>query len=113
MDSRNISNETDLKSVEAMLDACDEAADICHRYYKLKKELLGVDELMDYDRYAPLPGSEREVRYDEARELVLEAFEEFSPKFAGFGSRFLREGLDRRSASREQKRGRLLLGRRA
>jgi oligoendopeptidase F len=71
MDSRNIANETDLESVQAMLDACDQASDICHRYYKLKKELLGVDELMDYDRYAPLPGSEREIAYGDARALVL------------------------------------------
>lgn len=89
MDSRNIANETDLKSVQAMLDACDRAApDICHRYYKLKRELLGVDQLMDYDRYAPLPDSERNIPYDEARELTLDAFAEFSPKFADIARQF-------------------------
>ena len=33
--------------------------DIVARYYRLKRRLLGLDELFDYDRYAPLPAAER------------------------------------------------------
>lgn len=44
-----------------------------HRYYRLRRELLGVDELHLYDVYVPLvPGASIEFEYDEARRLVVE-----------------------------------------
>ena len=45
-----------------------------HRYLKLKKRLLGVDELHYYDLYAPATEDvDMTFTYDEAKELVLEA----------------------------------------
>lgn len=45
-----------------------------HRYVKLRKKLLGLSELHYYDLYAPLSaGVQRSYRYDEAKEMILEA----------------------------------------
>ncbi|MFH2012236.1 MAG: M3 family oligoendopeptidase [Pseudomonadota bacterium] len=77
--SRNLSNEVDEKTVNALADAVRNRYDIPMRYYKLKKELLGYDELFDFDRYAPLPFAlEKIVPWEECRETVLGAFEDFS-----------------------------------
>ncbi|MFH1623955.1 MAG: M3 family oligoendopeptidase [Pseudomonadota bacterium] len=77
--SRNLSNEVDEKTVNALTDAVKSRYDIPVRYYRLKKKMLGYSELFDYDRYAPLPfSSERVLPWDECREIVLAAFDDFS-----------------------------------
>jgi oligoendopeptidase F len=46
-----------------------------HRYLKLKERMLGVDQIRYSDVYAPVvQGLDLEYGYDEARELVLDAF---------------------------------------
>ena len=57
MQARNLENEIGQVSVDALLDACDRHMPLVARYYKLKRRLLGVDRLFDYDRYAPIGGS--------------------------------------------------------
>jgi len=86
--ARHLSNETDQASVDAMLEACERYHDTVERYYKLKGRLLGIEKLEDYDRYAPMDPVERTYPYDEARAMVMEAFEAFSPRFAGAARRF-------------------------
>jgi oligoendopeptidase F len=63
------------------------------RYYHLKKKLLGLDTLFDYDRYAPLPHlPEEKVTWPQCRDMVLRAFREFSPKMAEIASFFFDRG---------------------
>ncbi len=57
--SRNLSNEVDDATVDALVEAVTSRYDIVARYYRLKAKLLGLDELFDYDRYAPIPGPRR------------------------------------------------------
>ena len=40
------------------------------RYYHLKREILGVDTLTHYDRYAPLFEAEETITYPQAQEMV-------------------------------------------
>ncbi|MGI4791173.1 MAG: M3 family oligoendopeptidase [Janthinobacterium lividum] len=49
------------------------------RYYALKREVLDLDTLKDYDLAAPLFQSVESVTFDEAQEIVLDAFGRFSP----------------------------------
>ena len=45
-----------------------------HRYVRLRKEILGVDELHYYDVYTPLvAGSDKKYTYEQAQEMVLSA----------------------------------------
>ena len=80
--ARNLANEVDDRTVNALVEAVTSRYDIVARYYRLKRRLLGVDELFDYDRYAPLPAADRRYAWGEARELVLTAYGRFHPRLA-------------------------------
>ena len=87
--ARNLSNELDDQTVDALVSSTTERYDIVQRYYGLKKKLLGLDELHDYDRYAPLPSlPDQLVPWQECREMVLDGFRAFSPEMADIASLF-------------------------
>ncbi len=77
--SRNMSNELSKETVETVMKTCYDNYDIVSRYYNIKREILGVDKLYEYDRYAPLYESTEKVSFEEAKDIVLTAFGEFSP----------------------------------
>ncbi len=91
--SRNLSNKVADEVVEALIQAVTSNYDIVARHYNLKRVLLGYDELTDYDRYAPLPvrASDKLFSWDEAREIVLNAYRAFSPQMAEITQRFFDE----------------------
>ncbi len=80
--ARNLSNQVDDKTVDALVEAVTSRYDIVARYYRLKRRLLGLDELFDYDRYAPLPAADRHYPWEEARAIVLNAYAQFHPRLA-------------------------------
>jgi len=88
MDARNLANEIAGSSVDALLSACVERYPLVARYYRIKATILGLDRLEDYDRYAPLPGSDRSVPFEAARNLVLDAYGDFCPAMADIAQRF-------------------------
>ena len=77
-----MANEVDDKTVEALVAAVTARYDIVARYYRLKRRLLGLDELFEYDRYAPLPAADRHTPWEEARQIVLDAYGRFHPRIA-------------------------------
>lgn len=102
--ARNMANEVDDRTVEALVEAVTARYDIVARYYRLKRRLLGVDELFDYDRYAPLPAADRFYSWDEAREIVLNAYAGFDRRMADIAAMFFeRRWID--AAVRPGKRG--------
>jgi oligoendopeptidase F len=86
--SRNLSNEVDDATVDALVEAVTSRYDIVARYYRLKAKLLGLDELFDYDRYAPLPAADRSYPWAEAKEIVLDAYRAFHPQMADVAAMF-------------------------
>jgi oligoendopeptidase F len=78
--ARNESNEIDEASVDALVGAVVRRADIPQRFYRLKRRLLGLDEMFDYDRYAPLGEAQRLVSWDDARRTVTGAYADFHPE---------------------------------
>ncbi|AGF77827.1 oligoendopeptidase, pepF/M3 family [Desulfocapsa sulfexigens DSM 10523] len=87
--SRNLSNELEDRTVDALVDSCTERYDIVQRYYAIKKDILGLDTLHDYDRYAPLPSlPDRLVPWKECRQMVLDGFRDFSPEMADIANLF-------------------------
>ncbi|HEX6547859.1 MAG TPA: M3 family oligoendopeptidase, partial [Candidatus Dormibacteraeota bacterium] len=78
--SRNLSNEISDDAVEALVSAVASRYDIPIRYYAVKRRLLGVDELYEWDRYAPITSTERRISWEDARELVLGSYHRFSPR---------------------------------
>jgi oligoendopeptidase F len=80
--ARNLANEVDNQVVEALVSAVTGRYDIVARYYRLKRRLLGLDELFEYDRYAPLPAAQHFYPWEETRQIVLDAYRAFHPRMA-------------------------------
>jgi oligoendopeptidase F len=91
LSSRNLSNEASDESVQALVDAVRARNDIPRRWYRLKAQLLGVDRLADYDRVAALSVDEGAVPWGEARSLVTDCYEGFSPELGSIVRRFFDE----------------------
>lgn len=88
LSARNLSNEVTDEAVQALIDAVTARYDIVARYYRLKARLLGLDELADYDRYAPLPAADQTYTWDQAQTLVTSAYGQFHPRLAGIVGEF-------------------------
>jgi oligoendopeptidase F len=86
--ARNLANEVDDRMVEALVGTVTGRYDIVARYYRLKRRLLGLDELFDYDRYAPLPAADRRYSWDQARQTVLAAYGRFDSRLAEIAEQF-------------------------
>ena len=90
--ARNLSNELEGQTVDALVNSCTERYDIVQRYYALKKKMLQLDELHDYDRYAPLPSlPDQLVSWAECRKMVLDGFRAFSPQMADIATLFFEQ----------------------
>lgn len=91
--SMNLANELSDDTVMVLVTAVTKRYDIVQRYYCLKKKVLGLDTLFDYDRYAPLPHlPDKKVSWPQCQEMVLKAFRAFSPKMAEIASFFFDRG---------------------
>ena len=91
--SMNLYNELNDATVEVLVEAVTSRYDIVQRYYRLKRGLLGLETLTDFDRYAPLPHlPTTSVDWPTCREMVLAAFGEFSPDMARIAAQFFTEG---------------------
>ena len=86
--SRNLANQTDKETVEALVNAVTSKYYLVQRFYKLKKKLLDLDELKDFDRYAPLIENEATIDWNNAREMVLNSYSEFHPKMGEITKKF-------------------------
>lgn len=84
VDPRNLDNDVDNETVDALVHAVDSRnADLAHRYYRLKAGWMGGETLNWWDRNAPLPGDDdRQFSWDEARQLVLDSFAGFDQQMA-------------------------------
>ncbi len=89
--SRNLSNEASDESVMALIEAVRGRFDIPQRWYRLKARLLGLDRLADYDRSAPVLRHDLKYSFGEARDLVLETYQSFSPVAGEVTRRFFDE----------------------
>lgn len=86
--SRNEANEIDAASVDALVEAVTGRYDLVARFYRLKRRLLGLDELFDYDRYAPTAEVAAFVPWEEARATVTAAYTDFDAEMGGIVDRF-------------------------
>lgn len=77
---RNLQNEVSDESVNALIHSVVKRSDLLHRYYALKKRLLGVDEMFEYDRNAPVERDKSFWTWDAAKSVVLSAYSDFHPR---------------------------------
>lgn len=89
--SRNLSNEASDESVQALVEAVRENYDLPQRWYKLKAQVLGLEQLKDYDRMASVSDVEEEIEWEDAVDLVMTAYGDFSPDLAKVARTFFDE----------------------
>ena len=81
MAPRHLANEIDGAVVDALMTATERHHAMVHAaYYRLKGKLLGLEQLRDYDRYAPLFSDQPLVDWQTARGIVETSYEAFSPR---------------------------------
>jgi len=80
LSARNLANETSDEAVQALVEAVSRRYPMVARYYHVKKRLLGLDKLHEWDRYAPVLAASRELPWEEAKELVLGSYSRFSKR---------------------------------
>ncbi len=88
LSERNLSNEVQAETVEALIEAVTSKYGLAARFYRLKRDLLGYDELFDYDRYAPVGESDRQYTWEEARDIVCTAYHAFHPRMGTIADLF-------------------------
>ncbi|MHA1911496.1 MAG: M3 family oligoendopeptidase [Candidatus Kariarchaeaceae archaeon] len=89
---RNMSNEIKDETVKVLEKATTASyPKLVHRYYNLKKKIIGLEELTLADIYAPLPQVARKYDWDETLDLILKAFEGFDPEFREIVQRMVDE----------------------
>ena len=90
--SRHLDNELPEEAVDTMVEVCVKNFDIVEEYYKLKSQLLGIDELYHFDRYAPLLETDESIAYEKACNIVLEAYKAFSNELHSLALPFFEKG---------------------
>ena len=86
---RNLSNDIDDDVVDNLVAAVGKRnKDLTHRYYKMKAKWLGKDKLNWWDRNAPLATNQKKYTWEEARDIVLNAFESFDPRMKDIAQMF-------------------------
>lgn len=104
LSSRNLDNEVDDATVDALVAAVVSRYDLAERFYRLKQRLLGVEQMHDYDRYAPVGEANTRYSWKEAHEVVLDAYHSFHPQMGSIAGEFFeRSWID--AAVRPGKRG--------
>ena len=94
----------DRSTLEAMLGAMKDSFPMFRRYFKHKAKLLGKEQLAWWDLFAPLGKTDKVYSWDEARDFIVENFNEFSPSLGAFAKRtFDQNWID--GEQREGKRG--------
>ena len=81
--SRHLMNEVDGEAVDAMADAVAEAYPrLTHRYYALKAKAMGLKQLNQWDRNAPIETTApRGFDWDQGRAMVLDSFNDLGAEF--------------------------------
>ncbi len=76
-----------------LIESVHQNMDKMHRYVRLRKKLLGVDELRFYDVYAPLVADvDKKIPFDQAKETVYDALAPMGDAYRAI----LKEGFENR-----------------
>ena len=77
----------------SLVDTVNANLDKLHRYVRLRRKLLGVDELHMYDIYAPMvSGADKVIPFDEAKATVYDALAPMGEEYRAI----IKEGFDNR-----------------
>jgi len=80
-----LQSRMDFETLNAMTMAIKESLPMFHKYFYKKAKLLGhKDNLPFYDVYAPVGDNNVKISYDDAKNLIIYSFKNFSEQLAYF-----------------------------
>jgi len=88
MAQRHLFNEIDGAAVKTMMAVVEENYGLAQDYFRLKAKLLKLPRLALYDQYAPVGKEVKPFPYQQARQVILAAFDAFDPKFRQIAAEF-------------------------
>jgi oligoendopeptidase F len=102
--SKLISNQVSQSFVDSLVKTAQDKVGLLQRYYKMKIEILKIDDAKWYDSYAGLTFEgleEKSYSWEECKQIVVENFTAFHPKFGAiaqeaFDKNWLDAGLRKR-----------------
>ena len=89
--ARNLNNDIPDEAVDALLGVARKNVNIFQRYFNMKAKYIGMKKLRRYDIYAPVARAKKTYTFDEAVNMVLDAFNGFEPKVADLAKRVFDE----------------------
>ncbi len=79
---RNVRHDLPDKAVDALLKVCEKNQKVFHKYFEIKRKKLGLKKMRRFDLYAPIKTEkQKKILYNDAMEMVLDCYQQFSPKF--------------------------------
>lgn len=85
--ARNLANDVPDEAVDTLLEVTRRNVKVFQRYFNIKARLLGMDKLRRYDIYAPVAKSDKKFDYNDAAQMVFDAFRSFDPQIAEMAQR--------------------------
>lgn len=86
----NQANEVDDNTVSNLIEVTNENVELLRNYYRWKSQYLG-EELTLADLYAPLRSTVRKFTFEEAKDIVLEAYYNFDKRIGDIVKSFFDE----------------------
>ena len=84
IETMNIGNDLPNDLVAMLHDITTDSNGLVQRYYGIKQQLLGLEDITLADIYAPMTDDLPLVKWDEAKDIVLSSFEAFDADFFNF-----------------------------
>jgi len=74
LESSLYKNNIDVKVYDNLIKAVNDRMDVIYKYFKLKKDVLGIEDFSLYDTYVNLVSDfDKKYKYEDGKKLVLEA----------------------------------------
>jgi pepF/M3 family oligoendopeptidase len=94
----------DRKTLDAMMASMKDSFPMFRNYFQAKAKKLGKERLAWWDVFAPMGKADKVYSFEQARDLIVDNFEKFSPQLAELAKRaFDNNWID--AEQREGKRG--------
>ena len=90
--SRHLSDDIETTVVDSLLDSVSQRFSLSHRFYHLKAQLLGQNQLEYHERNVNYGVLDKKYPYSEAVALVHSVFKKLDPQFATILEGYLEKG---------------------
>ena len=88
---RNLANDIPDDVVDTLLGVCQDNRSVFQRFFHLKARWLGTERLRRYDIYAPVVKTAKKYAFEQAADMVFDAFHNFEPRLEELARRVLEQ----------------------